>query len=450
MLTARAGRLHHAVNRITFVFMDYNQTLEWLFSQLPMFQRVGAPAYKADLDTTIRLLEGMGNPQEHFRAIHIAGTNGKGSVAHLLSSVLQEAGVKTGLYTSPHLRDFRERIKVNGEMIPQEQVVAFTEKHKGLFEELKPSFFEMTVGMAYDHFQSEKVDIAILETGMGGRLDSTNICRPVVSVITNIGLDHTRFLGDTLEKIAAEKAGIIKKGIPVVIGRTQSETKEVFLAAADTLDAPVTFADEHFELREIRTREKDYQSYDVWKDGKLYFERLESPLLGKYQAENIATMLQILESIPAGIIIDIPSDTIASGIARVIDNTGFAGRWQVIRSNPLTICDVGHNADGIQAIVQQLQEVDYDTLHFVFGMVSDKDPDPILVKLPNHARYYFCKPGIPRAMDVEKLQELAFKAGLRGEAHQTVMSAFNSAINNAKGNDLVFVGGSTFVVAEVI
>ncbi len=430
--------------------MDYKQTLEWLFSQLPMYQRIGAAAYKANLDTTINLLKELGNPQEKFKAIHIAGTNGKGSVAHLLSSILQEAGYKTGLYTSPHLRDFRERIKIDGQMITEEKAVTFIEQHRKLFEKLKPSFFEMTVAMAYDHFAGEKVDIAILETGMGGRLDSTNVCHPVVTVITNIGYDHTQFLGDTLEKIAGEKAGIIKQGVPLVIGKTQPEIKGLFEAEAKRVDVPISFADEHFDLREIQTREKQKLSFDVWKDGLLYLERLESPLLGKYQSENMATTLQVTEIMNRTGEFKLDTETIRKGIEDIYENTGFAGRWQVISSNPLIIADTAHNPEGIQAIVNQLMEMNYDTLHFVFGMVSDKDPDKILYLLPKNARYYFCKPNIPRGMDVESLREQAFKAGLRGETHQTVQSALNSAMNNAGINDLVFIGGSTFVVAEVI
>ncbi|MEJ2595613.1 MAG: bifunctional folylpolyglutamate synthase/dihydrofolate synthase [bacterium] len=430
--------------------MDYRQTLEWLYSQLPMYQRIGAAAYKANLDTTINLLNELGNPQEKFRAVHIAGTNGKGSVAHILSSILQEAGYKTGLYTSPHLRDFRERIRIDGQMITEEKAVAFVEQHRQLFEKLKPSFFEMTVAMAYDHFAGEQVDIAILETGMGGRLDSTNVCHPLVTVITNIGYDHTQFLGDTLEKIAGEKAGIIKQGVPLVIGKTQPEIKGLFEEEAKRVEVEISFADEHFELREIQTREKQTLSFDVWKDGQLYLERLESPLLGTYQSENMATTLQVTEILNRSGAFSLDTETIRKGIEDVYENTGFTGRWQLISNNPLIIADTAHNPEGIQAIVNQLMEMNYDTLHFVFGMVSDKDPDKILYLLPKNARYYFCKPNIPRGMDVEILREQAFKAGLRGESHHTVHSALNSAMNNAGINDLVFIGGSTFVVAEVI
>ncbi len=430
--------------------MDYKQTTDWLFSQLPMYQRIGKAAYKADLDTTINLLSELGDPQQKFKAIHVAGTNGKGSVAHLIASALHEAGYKTGLYTSPHLKDFRERIKINGEMINEDQVLVFIEGHKELFERLKPSFFEMTVGMAFDHFANEEVDIAVLETGMGGRLDSTNVSFPVITVITNIGYDHMQFLGDTIEKIAGEKAGIIKEKIPVVIGKTQTGAEEVFVKKAAQKNAQITFADQHIELREVHTTEKETLTYDVWKDHLLHLERLESPLLGKYQSGNIATMMQTVEVLNENVNFNIEKESVREGVENVIQNTGLSGRWQKLRSNPLTICDTAHNPEGIQAIVEQISETKFDKLHFVFGMVDDKNPDSILYLLPKNAQYYFCKPGIPRGMDVDKLKELAFKAGLRGEEHSSVNAALNSAINNAKTNDLVFIGGSTFVVAEVV
>ena len=430
--------------------MDYNQTVEWLFSQLPMFQRVGQAAYKADLTTTVDLLKKLGNPQNQFKAIHIAGTNGKGSVSHILASILQEAGFKTGLYTSPHLKDFRERIKINGQMIGEDQVVQFVSTHKSTFKEIKPSFFEMTVGMAFDFFATEKVDFAVLETGMGGRLDSTNVSNPVVSCITNIGYDHMHFLGDTIEKIAAEKAGIVKENIPLVVGKTQPGAKEVFEKVTAEKKAPLIFADEHFELRKIQTRESKLRSYDVWKDDQLFIEELESPLLGNYQAGNIATALQIVDVLNKNHGLNIDAKTIREGIGDVIRKTGLHGRWQILKTNPLTICDTGHNPEGIQEVVEQIGETSYEHLHFVFGMVNDKNPESILYLLPKGATYYFCKPDIPRGMDADELKEHAFKAGLRGENYNSVMHAFNSAINNAKVNDLVFIGGSTFVVAEII
>lgn len=430
--------------------MDYKQTLDWLFSQLPMYQRIGKAAYKADLDTTIKLLDALGNPQKEFKAIHIAGTNGKGSVSHLAASVLQEGGYKTGLYTSPHLKDFRERIKINGAMIGEDEVVAFIDENKKLIDRIKPSFFEMTVAMAFDFFAKEKVDIAVLETGMGGRLDSTNVSFPVVTVITNIGMDHMQFLGDTKEKIAVEKAGIIKENVPLVIGESQNETRQVFESKAKKKSAPITFADEHFELREVQTSGEYSVSYDVWKDNQLFLDQLTSPLLGNYQAKNIVTMLQSIDVLNNTSGFQVDKESIKEGIENVVQNTGFAGRWQVLRTNPLTICDSAHNQEGLQAMVNQINDMKFENLHFILGMVNDKNPESILYILPNNGQYYFCRPDIPRGMDAEELKEKAFKAGLRGEVYGSIMSAFNSALNNAKANDLIFIGGSTFVVAEVV
>jgi len=430
--------------------MDYKQTFEWLVSKLPIYQRIGKAAYKANLDDTIQLLNKLGNPQDHFKSIHVAGTNGKGSVCHILASVLQEAGYKTGLYTSPHLKDFRERIKINGEMIGEEDVVQFVKKHKKTFEKLSPSFFEMTVAMAYEYFAQEKVDFAILEAGMGGRLDSTNISKPILTVITNIGYDHMQFLGDTIEKIATEKAGIVKEKITLVVGKKQKGADEVFMKIADKKLAPIIYADDHFELKEIHTREKNYLIYDVWYNNNLYLEKLVSPLLGRYQNGNIATVLQSIELLKQSEEVQIEKEMIVDGIFHVVDNTSLLGRWQVISNNPLTICDTGHNPEGLQAVVNQIAETKFDNLHFVFGMVNDKNPESILYLLPKNATYYFCTPDIPRGMDVDELKEHAFKAGLRGETYNSVHHAYNSAVNNAGGNDMVFIGGSTFVVAEIV
>jgi dihydrofolate synthase/folylpolyglutamate synthase len=415
-----------------------------------MYQRTGSAAYKADLDTTIQLLEKLKNPQDHFKAIHVAGTNGKGSVCHILASVLQEAGYKTGLYTSPHLKDFRERVKINGEMISEEEVIGFVEKNKTVFESLKPSFFEMTVAMAYDHFAKHKVDFAILETGMGGRLDSTNISNPILTVITNIGYDHMQFLGDTIEQIAGEKAGIIKEKIPLVVGKKQLGADEVFQKETTKKLAPIVYTDEHFEIKEIQTREKNYLVYDVWFNAELYIEKLISPLLGRYQDENIAAVFQSLEVLKDSGYISIDTETVRNGVLHTVDNTSLLGRWQLLGTNPLTICDTGHNPDGIKAVVRQIAETRFDHLHFVFGMVNDKQPDSILYLLPKNATYYFCRPDIPRGMDEQDLKEQAFKAGLRGESYNSVYHAYNSAVNNAGVNDLVFIGGSTFVVAEIV
>lgn len=430
--------------------MDYRETYEWLISKLPIYQRIGKAAYKANLTDTIQLLNALNNPQDHFKAIHVAGTNGKGSVCHILASILQEAGYKTGLYTSPHLKDFRERIKINGEMISEESVIQFVKKNKKVFEDLSPSFFEMTVAMAYDYFANEKVDFAILEVGMGGRLDSTNISKPILTVITNIGYDHMQFLGDTIEKIAAEKAGIVKKKIPLVVGKKQKGAEEVFVKKTEEMMAPIIYAEDHFELKEIHTIEKNYLIYDVWYDYKLYLEKLVSPLLGRYQDGNIATGLQSIELLKELGEISIDKEMISDGILHVVDNTSLLGRWQKLSTNPLTICDTGHNPEGIQAVVNQIAQTSFDHLHFVFGMVNDKSPESILYLLPKNATYYFCKPDIPRGMDVDELKEHAFKAGLRGETYNSVYHAYNSARNNAGLNDMVFIGGSTFVVAEIV
>jgi len=430
--------------------MDYKETLKWLFSQLPMYQRIGKAAYKADLETTIQLLDKLGNPQDQFKAIHVAGTNGKGSVSHILASVLQEASYKTGLYTSPHLKDFRERIKINGMMIPEDNVVEFVSKHKDIFEELKPSFFEMTVTMAFDYFARENIEIAVLETGMGGRLDSTNVSTPVVSVITNIGHDHTQFLGDDIEKIAVEKAGIFKKGVPVVIGEKQHGVAEVFEKIAADKNTTIVYADEHVELKPIQRRDKSKQYYDVWFDNELYLENLASPLLATYQIKNIKTSIQVIELLRKNKTIHIERKHIAEGIEHTLDNTNLMGRWQILSTNPLTICDTGHNPEGLQAVLDQINQTKFKHLHFVFGMVNDKSPESMLFLLPKDATYYFCKPDIPRGMDADELKHHGFKAGLRGESYSSVTEALNSAVNNAGVNDLVFIGGSTFVVAEVV
>ena len=415
-----------------------------------MYQRVGKAAYKANLDNTLKLLKALGNPETGFKAIHIAGTNGKGSVSHIIASILQEAGYKTGLYTSPHLKDFRERIKINGEMIPQNKVVDFVNSNKDVFTEIRASFFEMTVGMAFDYFTNEKVDFAVIETGLGGRLDSTNLCNPIVSIITNIGIDHTAFLGNTIQKIASEKAGIIKQDIPVVIGRHQFETDDIFKQSALNHNSQLIFAEDDMSLRIFQSDEKDFQTMDVWHKNENTITNLKSPLLGNYQKENICTALQSVEVMLGVDDIDISNNAISDGVENVIINTGFLGRWQILTNNPLTICDTGHNIDGIKAIVAQIESQSFKNLHFVLGMVNDKDIDNILNILPKHAKYYYCKPDIPRGLDPDLLEEQATKAGLAGKGYSSVLQAYNSAQNNAGVHDMVFVGGSTFVVAEVV
>jgi len=428
--------------------MNYSETLDYLFSQLPMYQRIGEAAYKANLDNTIALLKVLKNPHQNFKSIHIAGTNGKGSVAHLLASVFQTAGYKTGLYTSPHLLDFRERIKINGQMISEEKVVDFVRQNKSSFEDIKPSFFEMTVGLAFQYFSEEEVDMAIIETGMGGRLDSTNLINPELSIITNIGMDHMRFLGDTIEKIAAEKAEIIKKDIPVIIGKTQPDIKSIFINKARDVGSKIYFADEHFDVKLLTGSNWDYNEYDIWKDSELYIDQLQCPLLGDYQSENLITSFQACHLLADKF--GISKSLVKEGIEDVIVNTGLKGRWQILSKNPLTICDTGHNKDGISAVVSQLQKINYDQLHFVIGFVNDKDISGLLHLLPQHAEYYFCKANIPRAMDEKELEEMAHKAGLRGNSYGSVREAYNSARNNSGRSDLVFIGGSTFVVAEVV
>lgn len=428
--------------------MNYQETLDWMFSQLPMYQRIGSAAYKADLKNTIDLLNLLGNPQQHFKSVHVAGTNGKGSTSHMLASIFQEAGYKTGLYTSPHLRDFRERIRVNGEMIPQDKVTEFIETHRAEFEAMGLSFFEMTVGMAFDYFAKEKVDMAIVEVGMGGRLDSTNLITPELSIITNIGLDHVQFLGDTLEKIAGEKAGIIKEGIPVVIGETQAETRQVFIDTAESHHSPIFFADQIFDCDKIHIESQHKQEYDIWKNSELYLEACDIPLMGNYQKKNLTTVMCAADLLRKKF--ELSDDDLRDGIANVIRNTHLMGRWQILNNDPLTIADTGHNVDGIREVISQLAEMNYNKLHFVIGMVNDKDIDHVLQLLPHHCEYYFCKADIPRGLDANILAQKAFELGLRGKVYDSVRDAYLSAVNSAQGDDIVFVGGSNFIVAEVV
>ncbi|MBU1010132.1 MAG: bifunctional folylpolyglutamate synthase/dihydrofolate synthase [Bacteroidetes bacterium] len=428
--------------------MNYQETLQWMFEKLPMYQRIGAAAYKADLNNTIHLLELLGQPQCAFKSVHIAGTNGKGSVSHMIAAVFQEAGYKTGLYTSPHLKDFRERIKINGVMITEEAVETFIETYQADFEAMELSFFEMTVGMAFNYFREEKVDIAIVETGMGGRLDSTNLLLPEISVITNIGMDHTQFLGDTITAIAREKAGIIKQGVPVVIGETQAEARAVFEAVAAEKAAPLIFADQIFDANSLNKSDLSMQYLDIWKNSQLYIEELSLPLLGQYQRKNVLTAVCVLDKLAASW--KISHNDIRDGLTEVVRLTGLMGRWQLIGRNPLCIADTGHNVDGIREVVQQLAASRFKNLHMVIGMVNDKNIDAMLQLLPGHAVYYFCKADIPRGLDAGILAEKAFQSGLRGEVYHSVWTALQSARNNAGFDDLIFVGGSTFVVAEVV
>lgn len=428
--------------------MNYNETLNWMFNKLPMYQRIGASAYKADLNTTIEIINYLDNPQDSFKSIHIAGTNGKGSTSHSLASVFQEAGYKTGLYTSPHLRDFRERIRINGEMIPENDVVDFIEKHKNKLEELELSFFEMTVAMAFDYFRKEKVDIAIIEVGMGGRLDSTNVINPELCVITNISLDHVKFLGENEKQIAKEKAGIIKPKTPIVIGETQEDSKNVFINTAKEKDSKIIFADQIMDCRKDNTYSIEYQKFDIYKNNELYLKDLKYPLLGNYQKKNLATVICALDILKESF--NINNTHIINGLNNVIKNTSLMGRWQVINRNPLAIADTGHNVAGINEVNRQLAETKYNKLHFVLSVVNDKDIDGILNLLPKDAEYYFCKADIPRGLSVNILAEKAIKCGLNGKIYDSVRHAYSTALENAKEGDLVFVGGSNFTVAEVV
>lgn len=424
--------------------MTYPETLEWLFAQLPMYQREGQAAYKANLDNTLRLDEHFGHPHRQFKTIHVGGTNGKGSVSHMLASILQEAGYKTGLYTSPHLKDFRERIKINGEMMPREYVVDFVRQNKKLFAEIKPSFFEMTVALAFNYFADQEVDIALIEVGLGGRLDSTNIISPLVSVITNISYDHMALLGDTLEKIAYEKAGIIKTGIPALVGIRDPEYDFVFEKKAAECGTSLTFASDEWSI----ARNPD-ETYTLSNRKGLTLGQLESELKGNYQRKNIPVVVETALALQSSGLAIYEQD-IRNGIARVVRNTGLHGRWEQLNDRPYTICDTGHNVDGLTEITDQLRSCTYRRLHVVLGMVNDKDVDSVLRILPREALYYFCKASIPRALDEKQLAGKAAAHGLRGDSYPTVAEAYAAARKHAGTEDMIYIGGSTFVVAEVI
>jgi dihydrofolate synthase / folylpolyglutamate synthase len=405
--------------------MNYQQTINWMFNQLPMYQLQGASAYKKDLTNAYLLANHLDNPEKDLKCIHVAGTNGKGSTSHMLASILQEAGYKVGLYTSPHLRDYRERIKINGIEISEDFVCDFINKNKDFFEENDMSFFEMTVGLAFDYFAKEKVDIAIIEVGMGGRLDATNIIFPLVSVITNIALDHTQFLGNTLEAIASEKAGIIKSGIPVVIGEYTNETKPVFLSKAKECNSEIYFASD------------------------LIHESYPSDLIGDYQVHNKKTVLQTIAIVNSQKEFIVYESDIKSGLLNVAKNTGLEGRWQQLGEFPKIICDTAHNKNGLEIVMKQIQKEKFDTLHIVLGVVNDKDLNEILPLFPTDAIYYFCKPNIPRGLETSILQEKARKFGLFGKTYSSVTEAYIDAKNTATKKDFIYIGGSTFVVAEL-
>ncbi len=404
--------------------MTYSQTLEWMFAQLPMYQKIGAAAHTKDLKNTQILMEHLAHPESKFKSIHIGGTNGKGSTSSLIASVLQQAGYKVGLYTSPHLKDFRERIRINGEMIPEQSVTQFISQNKSFLEANHLSFFEMTVGLAFQYFAEQKVDVALIEVGLGGRLDSTNIITPLVSVITNIGWDHMNMLGNTLPEIAAEKAGIIKPNVPVVIGEYVSQTQPVFIQKANQENAPIWFASD------------------------ILWPNIDSALLGDYQFHNKKTALTALNVLKVHFTIS--QQHIIDGFKNVITNTNFAGRWQMLGQNPLIIADTAHNKDGLQIVMAQVQKQIFKQLHFVFGVVNDKDLESIIHLLPKNAIYYLAKPDVPRGLEVQKLAAVMHQHKFNFQTFNSIPEAYAAAKNHANPEDMIYVGGSTFVVAEVI
>ena len=402
--------------------MTYQETLDWMFAQLPMYQRQGSSAFKKDLTNILSFAEKLENPHNNFKSIHVGGTNGKGSTSHMLSSILQEAGYKVGLYTSPHLKNFTERIKINGEEVSRDFVTQFIAENKSFLEQQKLSFFEMTVGMAFDYFSKDQVDIAIIEVGLGGRLDSTNIITPEISVITNIGLDHTQFLGETKPEIAFEKAGVIKKNVPVVIGERQEEVQHVFLEKSKVVTAPIIFA-------------SDIQ------------RAFNSDLLGDYQKKNSNTAVTTIEQLKD---FKVSRENIKKGLLHVVKNTNLKGRWQVLQEIPKVVCDIAHNIEGLSIVLKQLKRENYQNLHLVLGFVNDKKLEEILLLFPKKATYYFCKPNIPRGLDQQELKEKASSCSLFGKTYDSVKEAYESAAKNACSTDLIYIGGSTFVVAEII
>jgi len=428
--------------------MNYQQTLDYLYERLPMFTRVGASAFRKDLHNTIALCEQLGNPQRLFKTVHVAGTNGKGSTSHMLAAVFQQAGYKTGLYTSPHLKDFRERIRINGEMIDQEFIVEFVQQVKPSIEQLDPSFFELTVAMAFQYFALEQVDIAIIEVGLGGRLDSTNIITPELSVITNISYDHMNMLGNTLPEIASEKAGIIKPNIPVVIAQTQTEVEQVFIDKAAAMEAPITFADQHWLVQDndlakghLHIQLRPQHSEQVWD--------LKPDLSGQYQVKNIMGVLSAVKVLQqAGW--ELPDEGVKTALSHVKKLTGLRGRWDIVAQHPLTIFDVGHNEAGITEIVGQLEHMTYRHLHIVTGFVKDKEVSKVMQLFPPAATYYFTRAQIPRALDENELAEMGAAAGLRGKAYPNVQQAFQEARQHAHAEDVILVCGSFFIVGEAM
>jgi len=416
-----------------------------------MFQRSGPAAYKNNLDNALKLDELYGHPHRKFKTIHVAGTNGKGSVSHMLAAILQKAGYKTGLYTSPHLKDFRERIRIDGKMMPEDEVVRWVDLYRTNNElwKIEPSFFELTVAMAFDYFAKQEVDFAVIEVGLGGRLDSTNIITPELSIITNIGLDHTNLLGNTLELIAAEKAGIIKTSVPVIIGTSQAETSDVFQKKANLENAPIYFADQEYSVSYAMQGINGKKNLRVDHLGELFYKDLEMDLLGSYQHSNLPAVLKavdLLNEKGAGI----SENHLRMALSNVCSISGLQGRWQILGHNPLVVCDTGHNEDGIKTVVEQINNTAFKKLHFIFGTVGDKNPDKVLALLPKNATYYFVKANIERALDQNVLKGWAESFGLHGNSYSSVTEGFKEARKNAEKHDLIFIGGSTFVVAEIL
>lgn len=430
--------------------MTYTETLDILYHSLPVFQHIGGSAYKPGFDNIVALEQELGEPHRRFRSVHVAGTNGKGSVSHMLAAVLQAAGYRTGLFTSPHLKDFRERIKVNGQMISEEEVVNFVEQYREAIDRIQPSFFEITTAIAFDYFAREQVDVAVIEVGMGGRLDSTNVIRPLASVITNISWDHAQFLGDTLEKIAGEKAGIIKEMTPVVIGESQIESQLTFITRAKECSAPILFADQLYRVVDRQYVGVNQQQFTIESrlDGETF--ALTVDLLGDYQRKNILTVLTTLDVLNGSGGLTLPREVVVEGLASAAATTGLSGRWQVVDRAPLTVCDTGHNEGGLREIVAQIARQHYRKLYMVLGFVADKDLDKVLPLLPKEAHYLFTRAGIERALDEKLLAERAAAYGLLGEMLPNVTAAVKRARELASPEDMIYIGGSTFIVAEFL
>lgn len=428
--------------------MNYKETIDFLFNSLPMYHRIGKAAYKADITNTVQMMEHLDNPHKKFKTIHVAGTNGKGSVSHMMASILQESGLKVGLYTSPHLVDFRERIRINGEMISEAWVAEWVTSHLEFLKKQELSFFEMTVGLAFDFFAQEQVDIAVIEVGMGGRLDSTNVIVPLLSIITNIGFDHTQFLGDTLEKIAGEKAGIIKANTPVVVGQTQNETEHVFGQKAHDMNAPIYFADQNLALTS-HGNHSDKIVFDIHNGSNLIAKDYVCPLSGAYQQKNLVTLFQALQVLKS-LGFKIGNDNIQQGIESVVANTGFRGRWEIIGREPLTVCETAHNSDGIKSMLEKMDTIQFNKLHIIYGCVNDKDFVQILNMLPKKAIYYYTEPSVPRKMPVEQLSETAAQNGMAGDTYTDVHQAIAAAKANADKDDMILITGSIFLIADVM